>query len=82
MAPLLSIVRSLCVAALFGSAVTTPLVAATKPQSFLTQVDNSTWILGNGIWNVTQHRQYANKLNYKGKDRVGNAVGHYVSYSK
>jgi hypothetical protein len=81
MAPLLSIVRSLCAAALFSSALTTPLAAAPKSKSFLTQVDNSTWVIGNGIWNVTQGRQYATKLFYKEKDRVGNAVGHYVSYS-
>ena len=54
---------------------------AKKPKSFLKEVGNSTWVLGNEIWNVTQNRQYANKLWYKGKDRVGNAVGHYVSYS-
>jgi rhamnogalacturonan endolyase len=64
------------------------LVAATpleerakKPKSFLKDLGNSTWVLGNDIWNVTQHRQYANKLMYKGADRVKNAVGHYVSYS-
>lgn len=55
---------------------------AKKPQSFLKELGNSTWILGNQIWNVTQNRQYANQLYYKGADRVGNAVGHYVSYSK
>jgi rhamnogalacturonan endolyase len=54
---------------------------ATKPKSFLRELGNSTWIIGNEIWNVTQNRQYANKLWYRGKDRVGNAVGHYVSYS-
>lgn len=55
---------------------------ARKPQSFLKEVGNSTWVLGNEIWNVTQNRQYADQLWYKGKDRVGDAVGHYVSYSK
>jgi rhamnogalacturonan endolyase len=54
---------------------------AKKPKSFLKDLGNSTWVLGNEIWNVTQNRQYANKLMYKGADRVGNAVGHYVSYS-
>jgi rhamnogalacturonan endolyase len=54
---------------------------AKEPKSFLKELGNSTWMLGNEIWNVTQNRQYANKLWYKGKDRVGNAVGHYVSYS-
>jgi len=54
---------------------------AKKPKSFLKELGNSTWIIGNEIWNVTQNRQYADKLWYKGKDRVGDAVGHYVSYS-
>lgn len=50
-------------------------------KSFFTQIDNSTWVIGNEIWNVTQGRQYAKKLYYQGKDLVGNAWGHYVSYS-
>lgn len=54
---------------------------AKKPKSFLKELGNSTWVLGNDIWNVTQNRQYANQLWYKGADRVGKAVGHYVSYS-
>ena len=54
---------------------------AKQPKSFLKELGNSTWVIGNGIWNVTQNRQYANQLWYKGKDRVGDAVGHYVSYS-
>jgi rhamnogalacturonan endolyase len=52
-----------------------------KPKSFLKELGNSTWVIGNTKWNATQGRQYANKLWYKGKDRVGAAVGHYVSYS-
>lgn len=48
---------------------------------FLTQIDNSTWILGNEIWNVTQQQTYGVKLMYNGRDCVGEAVGHYVSYS-
>jgi rhamnogalacturonan endolyase len=54
---------------------------AKKPKGFLKELGNSTWVIGNDVWNVTQNRQYANKLWYKGKDRVGDAVGHYVSYS-
>jgi rhamnogalacturonan endolyase len=49
--------------------------SAKKPKSFLKELGNSTWVLGNEIWNV-------NQLWYQGKDRVGEAVGHYVSYSK
>lgn len=52
-----------------------------KPKSFLKDLGNSTWVIGNGIWNMTQGRQYGVKLWYKGKDRVGAATGHYVSYS-
>jgi len=52
-----------------------------KPKSFFKALGNSTWVIGNDVWNVTQNRQYADKLWYKGKDRVGKAVGHYVSYS-
>ena len=51
------------------------------PKSFFKELGNSTWVIGNDVWNVTQNRQYADQLWYKGKDRVGKAVGHYVSYS-
>lgn len=56
---------------------------AAKPKSFLKDLGNSTWVIGNGIWNMTQGRQYGVKLMYQGKDRVGpTATGHYVSYSE
>jgi rhamnogalacturonan endolyase len=62
--------------------VAAPLEERAKtPKSFLKALGNSTWVIGNEIWNVTQNRQYANKLWYRGQDRVGKAVGHYVSYS-
>ncbi|TDZ21291.1 Rhamnogalacturonate lyase [Colletotrichum orbiculare MAFF 240422] len=48
---------------------------------FLKQVDNQTWIIGNDVWNMTQGLKYGVKLNYKDRDLVGNAVGHYVSYN-
>jgi rhamnogalacturonan endolyase len=72
------------VAALAGCAAAAPAEArAAKPKSFLQDLGNSTWVIGNGIWNMTQGRQYGVKLWYKGKDRVGpTATGHYVSYSK
>lgn len=53
--------------------------AATGP--FLTTVGSQTWIIGNEVWNMTQGPKYGVKLNYKDHDCVGNAVGHYVSYS-
>jgi len=49
---------------------------------FLITVDNQTHIIGNDIWNVTIGSKYGTKLFYKGVDLVGNATGHYVSYSK
>ncbi|KAJ2904562.1 hypothetical protein MKZ38_007761 [Zalerion maritima] len=48
---------------------------------FFTTVDNTTWIIGNGVWNMTQGYQYGIKLWYKGRDCVGDAWGHYVSYN-
>jgi rhamnogalacturonan endolyase len=70
----------LAVASLLFSAISAhPSKVATGP--FLTQVDNTTWILGNDIWNVTQQQTYGVELMYKGRDCVGEAAGHYVSYS-
>ena|SRR5690242_583407 len=75
--------KLLSLAALAGSSFAAPLEERAKqPKSFFNEVGNSTWVIGNDVWNVTQNIQYANKLWYKGKDRVGQAVGHYVSYSK
>jgi rhamnogalacturonan endolyase len=53
--------------------------ATTEP--FVTQLDNETWVIGNDVWNMTQQRTYGVKLMYNGRDCVGEAVGHYVSYS-
>ncbi|KAJ5152579.1 uncharacterized protein N7482_009057 [Penicillium canariense] len=64
---------------LFGTIYALPSKTASEP--FLTQVDNTTWVLGNEIWNVTQQQIYGIKLMYKGRDCVGEAVGHYVSYN-
>lgn len=48
---------------------------------FLKSLNSSTWVIGNDIWNLTIAMTYGTKLMYKGHDLVGNAVGHYVSYS-
>ncbi|KAK8234796.1 polysaccharide lyase family 4, domain III-domain-containing protein [Phyllosticta capitalensis] len=48
---------------------------------FLTQLNESTWVFGNKAWNVTQYQTFATKLWYDGRDLVGDAVGHYVSYN-
>ncbi|KAF2009250.1 polysaccharide lyase family 4 protein [Aaosphaeria arxii CBS 175.79] len=75
-------VRSILgLAALVPIAVAAPLEERAKSKSFLKQIDGSTWVIGNELWNVTQGQQYATKLMYKGKDLVGDAVGHYVSYN-
>ena len=79
----MSVLKLLSLAALASSTFAAPLEERAKqPKSFFKEVGNSTWVIGNDVWNVTQNVQYANKLWYKGKDRVGQAVGHYVSYSK
>ncbi len=55
--------------------------AEKKAEPFLTPIDSQTWVIGNDVWNMTQGRQYGVKLYYKNRDCVGNAVGHYASYS-
>ncbi|KAB2570481.1 Rhamnogalacturonate lyase [Lasiodiplodia theobromae] len=48
---------------------------------FLKQLNGTTWVIGNDHWNLTQNAKYGTKLYWKGKDLVGDAVGHYVSYN-
>ncbi|KAM0815909.1 putative Polysaccharide lyase family 4, domain III-domain-containing protein [Seiridium cardinale] len=47
---------------------------------FLDQIDNSTWVFGNDLFNVTQESVYATKVYYKGYELVGSAAGHYMGY--
>lgn len=75
---LLSFVVILLAAAAVDAA-TRVVGRATGP--FLTQLDNQTWVIGNEVWNLTQQVTYGVKLYYKDHDCVGDAVGHYVSYS-
>lgn len=77
-----TVLRSLGLAALLGSAIAAPAPEKRKAKGFLKQLDDTTWVLGNDLWNLTQGRQYATKLMYKGQDLVDEAVGHYVSYSE
>ncbi|PSN72622.1 rhamnogalacturonate lyase-like protein [Corynespora cassiicola Philippines] len=78
----MGVLKCLSLATVFGLTLAAPVEErAAKPKSFLNELGNSTWVIGNDVWNVTQGRQYATKLMYKGKDRVGQAVGHYVSYN-
>lgn len=53
-----------------------------KQHGFLKDNGNGTWIIGNDVWNMTQERIYGSKLYYKDQELVGEATGHYVSYSK
>lgn len=48
---------------------------------FLTPIGDQTWVIGNDVWNMTQGPKYGIKLYYKNRDCVGDAWGHYVSYS-
>lgn len=75
---------------LLGSLLASAVSAAsysypTKPPTvgpFLKQLNGSTWVIGNELWNVTQGQTYGTQLYYKDHDCVGDAVGHYVSYSE
>lgn len=69
------------VALLAGSVLGRPSNGSRRAP-FLEEVDGETWVIGNELWNMTQGRQYGVKLYYKDHDCVGDAVGHYVSYSE
>jgi rhamnogalacturonan endolyase len=66
---------------LVGSVSALPSTGPTQGP-FFKQVDNQTWIIGNEVWNMTQGPTFGTKLYYKDHDCVGDAVGHYASYSK
>lgn len=55
------------------------VAAAGEP--FLKSIDAKTHVIGNDLWNLTVGEHFGTKLWYKGYDLVGNASGHYVSYS-
>ncbi|KAF4311980.1 putative rhamnogalacturonate lyase protein [Botryosphaeria dothidea] len=61
----------------------TALLAQTSVAAgpFFKQLNGSTWVIGNDHWNLTQNYKYGTKLYHKGKDLVGDAWGHYVSYN-
>jgi rhamnogalacturonan endolyase len=56
--------------------------AQAKQHGFLKDNGDGTWIIGNDVWNMTQEKIYGSKLYYKDQELVGEATGHYVSYSK
>jgi rhamnogalacturonan endolyase len=57
-------------------------ISQAKQYGFLTDNGDGTWIIGNDVWNMTQEKIYGSKLYYKDQELVGDATGHYVSYSK
>lgn len=72
------------VSGLSAIAVAGTLVNAAKGP-FLEQINDSTWVIGNDHWNLTQGALYATKLFWEGvpgADLVGSAVGHYVGYGE
>jgi hypothetical protein len=56
-------------------------VSAWPSGPFFLQLNDTEYVIGNDIWNITIGPTFGTKLYYKGKDIVGNAVGHYSSYS-
>jgi hypothetical protein len=54
----------------------------TQSGPFYLKISDTQHVIGNDLWNITIGPMYGTKLFYKKKDIVGNAVGHYVSYSK
>lgn len=75
----------LSLASLLVSTVSSSYILPAKPATvgpFLKQLNGSTWVIGNELWNVTQGQTYGTKLYYKDHDCVGDAAGHYVSYSE
>lgn len=81
-----SSILSLLASSLSLSSLSNAAPTASSPPGdpFLVKIDNETAIIGNDLWNVTVGRQYATELHYSalpGVDLVGNASGHYVSYS-
>lgn len=48
---------------------------------FYLKLNDTQHVIGNDLWNITIGYTYGTKLFYKQRDIIGNAVGHYVSYS-
>ncbi|KAK8070874.1 hypothetical protein PG997_011077 [Apiospora hydei] len=69
-------------ALLLGSSRTHALPSLAPTGPFFQELGNELWVIGNEVWNMTQGRQYGVELYYKDHGCVGDAVGHYVSYSE
>jgi hypothetical protein len=66
---------------LFAVAILAVIQRAQGKGPFLQTINATQHIIGNDLWNITIGSTYGTKLYYKGHDCVGQAVGHYVSYS-
>lgn len=66
---------------LLGAALLGVVQLASAAGPFFTTVNANQYVLGNDIWNITVGTRYGTRLNYKGRDLVGKAAGHYVSHS-
>jgi rhamnogalacturonan endolyase len=58
------------------------LVQAKRNPPFLRKESDLSYVIGNDLWSLTVGPIFGKKLLYKGVDLVGNASGHYVSYSE
>jgi hypothetical protein len=75
-------VQGLATLALVALCYTGQRGVAAAGDPFLKTIDNKTHVIGNDLWNLTIGQNFGTKLWYKGHDLVGNASGHYVSYSE
>ncbi|KAL2022426.1 hypothetical protein VTK56DRAFT_5255 [Thermocarpiscus australiensis] len=69
------------VSALVAGLATWALLGTEAKGPFLQKINDTAHVIGNDHWNVTVGLQFGVKLYYKGKDLVGDAWGHYVSYN-
>jgi rhamnogalacturonan endolyase len=74
-----------CHSLFVGTLVLPALGQSSQSQSvfLISNNDANSYTIGNDVWNVTINKWgFGKQLFYKGQDLVGNASGHYVSYSK
>lgn len=66
---------------IFLASLLASLLTSAQAEPFL-QGNNGSWVIGNDLWNITIGQTYGTKLYFNGHDLIGDAVGHYVSYSQ
>ena len=54
--------------------------STTSTGPFLQSLNETGWVIGNDLWNITIGSIYGKKLYYNGRDLIGNATGHYQGY--